>query len=130
MSRRPKATLSKIDIEKGFGLLEDHADVAADGDRVDVAGVDVVAVELDVALEPEPGMRSFMRFRLRSTVVLPQPEGPMNAGDLALRDRQRHVGDGGLAGVADGLRRRARRPASRPVRSMGSTVGETAAEVE
>ena len=26
-----------------------------------------------------PGMRSFMRFSVRSTVVLPQPDGPMNA---------------------------------------------------
>ena len=33
--------------------------------------------ELDVALEAEAAIRSFIRLRLRRTVLLPQPEGPM-----------------------------------------------------
>ena len=35
------------------GLLEDHADVAPDRDRIDRLGVDILAAELDVALEAE-----------------------------------------------------------------------------
>ena len=66
------------------GLLEHHADVAADDDRVDRLGVDVLAEEVDVALEAEAGIRSFMRFRLRSTVLLPQPDGPMKPVILPL----------------------------------------------
>ena len=37
------------------------------------------AVVVDAAVTEAPGTRSFIRFRLRSSVVFPHPEGPMNA---------------------------------------------------
>ena len=47
--------------------------------RFDAAAVDVVAVVEDLALEPEAGIESFMRLRLRMKVDLPQPDGPITA---------------------------------------------------
>ena len=42
-----------------------------------------------------------MRFSVRSTVVLPHPDGPMNARDLVLVDGQRDVRDGPEGAVVD-----------------------------
>jgi hypothetical protein len=53
--------------------------VPAHLDRVDVVAVQVLTVVEDLALDPGPGIRSFMRFRQRIRVLLPQPEGPMKA---------------------------------------------------
>ena len=39
---------------------------------------------------------------MRSVVVLPQPEGPSSVHELALRDRERDVVDGGDVAVALG----------------------------
>jgi hypothetical protein len=49
--------------------LKDHANATPDLSRVDVGIVDVLAAET----------RSFMRLKLRSTVLLPQPDGPISA---------------------------------------------------
>src|SRR4029450_13874174 len=38
---------------EGIGLLEDHADVAAHRDRIDLGVVDVLATEVDLTLEAE-----------------------------------------------------------------------------
>ena len=45
-------------------------------------------------LKRNPRTRSFMRFRQRSTVLLPQPEGPMNAVICALLDGDLRVAHG------------------------------------
>ena len=37
------------------------------------------AAVVHVSLDTAPGTRSFMRFNVRSTVVLPHPDGPMKA---------------------------------------------------
>ncbi len=74
-------------LRERVGLLEHHADAAADLDRVDVGAVEVVAVVEDACpRRGRRGSRSFMRLRQRSTVVLPQPDGPMNGGDLVAAD--------------------------------------------
>ena len=62
------------------GLLEDHADAAAHLDRVDVVVVEVLPVEQDCRLQcARSAIRSFMRLKQRSTVLLPQPDGPISA---------------------------------------------------
>ena len=49
-------------------------------DRVDVVGVEVLVVEEDLAARPgRRGSTSCIRFRVRSRVDLPQPDGPMKA---------------------------------------------------
>jgi hypothetical protein len=42
-------------------------------------GVEVDAVVEDLALDARAGTRSFIRLKLRSSVLLPQPDGPMMA---------------------------------------------------
>ena len=61
-------------------LLEHHADALAHLDRVDVGAVEVArrgrgSCPSTVAL----GIRSFMRLKQRRNVLLPHPDGPMNA---------------------------------------------------
>ncbi len=52
-------------------------------DGVDRGAVDVLVVQQDLALGLRaPGVTSCMRLIERSTVDLPQPEGPMNAVTL------------------------------------------------
>jgi hypothetical protein len=60
-------------------LLEHHADAGAQFHDVDRLVVDVLAVERDVAADAAPSMVSFMRFRQRRKVDLPQPDGPISA---------------------------------------------------
>jgi len=38
-----------------------------------------VAVDADAPSTRAPGMMSFIRFSVRRNVLLPQPDGPMNA---------------------------------------------------
>ena len=55
------ATLSKIDIGNGVGLLEDHPDPAPQIEEVQARREDVLAVEQDLArgaLVPDRGRRS------------------------------------------------------------------------
>ena len=59
--------------------LEDHADAAAHLDRVDARRVQVGAVVVHRPVTDAPGTRSFIRLRLRRSVLLPQPDGPMKA---------------------------------------------------
>ena len=51
LMRSPYATLSKIDFGKRVRLLEHHADPAPEPDDVAARGVDVVAVDEDLALD-------------------------------------------------------------------------------
>ena len=61
-------------------LLEDHPDPPADLGDIDLrASRGPRRGTVMLPLTRAPGVRSCMRFRARSTVVLPHPEGPMNA---------------------------------------------------
>ncbi len=61
-------------------LLEDHADPAPQVDDVDAGLVDVACRPAGRSpRRARPGMMSFIRFRQRRNVDLPQPDGPMNA---------------------------------------------------
>ena len=55
--------------------MEDHADAAAQ--LRDVLGEDVLIVEENFAIQAAWRTVSCMRFKVRSKVDLPQPEGPM-----------------------------------------------------
>jgi hypothetical protein len=59
--------------------LEDHADPPTHFNRIDLWFVDVLAMKEDFALGARLGTRSFMRLKARSTVLLPQPDGPISA---------------------------------------------------
>jgi hypothetical protein len=60
--------------------LKDHSDPRAKGDDVHLRRVDVVAVEVNRSPgDAGASIKSFMRLMQRSNVVLPQPDGPMNA---------------------------------------------------
>ncbi len=61
-------------------LLEDHADRAAHRDDVDRRAVDVVARRaVTVPSARAPGISSCMRLMQRTSVDLPQPDGPIIA---------------------------------------------------
>jgi hypothetical protein len=47
--------------------------------RVDAGVVDVFAVQEDLSCNPGRATVSFIRFRQRRKVDLPQPDGPMKA---------------------------------------------------
>ena len=65
------------------GLLEHHADAAADLGGREAAAVDVDAVEQRSAPpSAAPGTSSCMRLRMRRNVDFPQPDGPMSAVTL------------------------------------------------
>ena len=46
---------------------------------IDVLGVKVLPVEIDLPVVLAVGINSFMRLKHRNSVLLPQPEGPMMA---------------------------------------------------
>ena len=48
-------------------------------DRVDLGTANILPMVENLALDPAPGIRSFMRLMQRSTVLLPHPDGPMSA---------------------------------------------------
>ena len=73
-------------------LLEHHADAAAHFDRVDLGRVQVVAVIRGSSRAPRrPATRSFMRLNERSSVLLPQPDGPISAVMPLRVDVERHA---------------------------------------
>ena len=70
-------------------LLEDHPDPAAHLDRIDVRrrrGPRRGRGSCPPTLTP--GTRSFIRFRQRMNVLLPQPDGPITAVIRLLVDRR------------------------------------------
>ena len=84
----------------------------------DLERVDVLAVERDApAAGGAVGVSSASRFSERSSVVLPQPDGPISASTSPWRHRQRHVVDRDLA-----ARRRSSRSSMR-MRSGPATRG-------
>ena len=61
-------------------LLEHHADAPAQRDDVDAAARRCRAPSMrTVPSTRAPAMMSFIRFSVRRNVLLPQPDGPMNA---------------------------------------------------
>ena len=61
-------------------LLEHHADLGAQLHGVDAVVIDILPVDgLIVPSTRQMSMVSFIRFRQRRKVDLPQPDGPMNA---------------------------------------------------
>ncbi len=65
-------------------------------------GVDVLAVEQHLALRPcAPAITSCIRLMVRSTVDLPQPDGPMNAVTARGAMVKLHVADGEELAVVD-----------------------------
>ena len=78
--RRPPGDVLEDRLGERVGLLEDHADAAAQLDRVPGRAVHVLVLRYSSRpLTRTPSMKSFMRFIARSSVLLPQPEGPMIA---------------------------------------------------
>ena len=83
------------------GLLEHHADVAAHHHRVDRLGVDVLAVELHVALEAEHRDQVVHPVEAAQHRALAAARGADEAGDLALLDRHVAVAHGEEVAVED-----------------------------
>src|SRR5262249_43488944 len=69
-----------------IGLLEDHADVAADGDRIDAAIVDVGALQPDAALEPEAADEIVHSVERAQHRALAATGGPDETSDPPLLD--------------------------------------------
>ena len=79
-------------LRKRVRLLEDHADAAPQLHDVDVAAVDVAAVDADRALDPRAGNDVVHPVeRSAGTCYLPQPDGPMNAVTRFALDLERDV---------------------------------------
>ena len=76
---RPEGDVVVDRLRERVRLLEDHADAAPHLDRIDVARVEVLAVVENLPSTFAPGTRSFIRLKQRISVLLPQPDGPMNA---------------------------------------------------
>ena len=76
-----------------------------------LGGVEVHVVVAHLPSTRAPWMRSFIRFKNRRNVDLPQPDEPIRAVHLVLTDRQLHVAHGAICAVID------RQVAARPGRS-------------
>ena len=79
MDARPEGDVVVDGLGEGIGLLEHHADARAQLHHIARRILDVLAVEQDRPVTRAPAMVSFMRFRQRRKVDLPQPEGPIIA---------------------------------------------------
>ncbi len=79
-SRSPDATLSKIDIEgNGFGRWNTMPITRRTATGSTPWPYRLVPSSSTLPLTWAPGITSCIRLIVRSTVDLPQPEGPMNA---------------------------------------------------
>src|SRR5690606_27843855 len=83
------------------GLLEDHADAAADLDGVDAGVVDVLAVVGDGALDAGAGDEVVHAVERAQEGGLAAARGPDEGGDLVLGDGEVHALDGVEAAVED-----------------------------
>ena len=108
-------------LRERVGLLEHHADAAAHLDRRRRPGRrGRCRGSMSVPSTRAPSMRSFMRLKQRSTVVLPQPDGPMNAVISCWRIVQVDVAHGAERRRS---RRRGRRRRRRPAPSVSGPTG-------
>ena len=79
-SRRPAATLSKIDIDgNGFGRWKTMPTTRRTATGSTPLPYRLVPSRSISPLTYAPGMTSCIRLMLRSSVDLPQPDGPMKA---------------------------------------------------
>ena len=62
-----------------IGFLKDHADLGPQRDNIDVFVVNIDPSSVISPVTRQPSMVSFIRFRQRMNVDLPQPEGPIMA---------------------------------------------------
>ena len=89
---RPEGDVVVDRLRERVRLLEDHPDPPPDLDRIDAAAVQVLAVvQRSGPRARVPGIRSFIRLIVRSSVDLPQPDGPMSAVIRCGRDVDRDV---------------------------------------
>ena len=95
---------------KGGRSLEHHADAAPHLRSGSCPLVDVFAVQQHRARHPPPRHSSCIRFRQRSSVDLPQPDGPMIAVTVLVGEDEGDVAHGGHAAI----------PGGEPGRSGGS----------
>src|SRR5690606_3495700 len=86
---------------EGVGLLEDHADVAPDGDGVHARTVDVLAVVGDPARDPGAGDEVVHPVDRSQHRGLAAAGGPDHRGDAVARHGQRHLAHGVDAPVVD-----------------------------
>ena len=87
-SRRPKATLSKIDIGNGVGFWNT---MPTRKRRLATSTLGARMFSPSSSTSPVarcPGYSAYMRLSTRSSVDLPQPEGPMKAVMLPVRERE------------------------------------------
>jgi hypothetical protein len=99
-----------------LGFWKDHADPGPERHDIDILVVDVPAVQADFAGDPAGFTVSFIRFRQRRKVDLPQPEGPIIAITSLQADIDTDLFDGVLLAVIDKL-------TSRQVMRGSSTKG-------
>ena len=114
---RPERDVVVDRLGERVGLLEHHADPATDLDRVDV--LRRTGRRRGTGRSPStrvPGIRSFIRLIVRSSVDLPQPDGPMSAVICLRRERDRHVLHRAERAVVEATRPRARMTARAPAR--------------
>ena len=64
---------------KGIGLLKYHAHVFAQRGEIYVCLINVRASDFHGPETLQPSTRSFMRLKVRRSVDLPQPDGPISA---------------------------------------------------
>ncbi len=77
--RRPKAAFSKIDLGNGLGRWN-TIPTRRRSATTSVAGSSTLAPETSTSPRVRtPGIRSFIRLKALSSVLLPQPDGPMIA---------------------------------------------------
>src|SRR5262249_34314700 len=88
---------------EGVGLLEDHADVPANGNRVDSLAVDVLAAIADVTLEAETADEVVHAVEAAHEVALAAAGGADQGGDGVPLDRELGIADGEELAVVDRL---------------------------
>ena len=77
--RGPYATFSNIDIGNGFGFWKTRPTRRRNSTTFSCGSLSSSSSSITLPLTRALGIRSFMRLKQRSTVLLPLPEGPRKA---------------------------------------------------
>src|SRR5919106_3783174 len=96
---RPEGDVLVDRLGERVGLLEDHADAAPDLDRVDPVAVQVLAVVLDLALDPRPRDQVVHPVQAPDQGALAAAGGTDEGGDLVLVDVEVDAAEGQEAAV-------------------------------
>src|SRR5262245_36750030 len=94
VQRQAKGNVVKIIHAKGSGLLEDHADIAAYGDRVHVGGVNVLAAEMYMPFETKATHQVIHAIETAQGGTLATARRANKGRDLALFNGNMAVADG------------------------------------